>query len=98
MSDEPKKWDRKRWLWRAAWTLIALPAIYVLSSGPANWLSNRGYIDFDALMGVYDPLDTICDKNEAVSEFYSWYLRLFIKRPPPGTHLGFGGEVEPDAK
>jgi hypothetical protein len=79
MTDKP---DGKRWGWlrRAVWTVVALFALYPVSAGPANWLCDRGYIDFDTLCDIYEPLDTACGQSETVSGVYDWYLRLFIRQ------------------
>jgi len=52
--------------------------LYVASSGPANGLQARGYIDWDTLQAIYGPLDSLADQDERLSDAYYAYQRLFL--------------------
>jgi hypothetical protein len=41
--------------------LLALsPILYALSVGPAMWVASRGYITFDRVVAIYNPLFDFC--------------------------------------
>ena len=77
MGDEPKKRSRA-WI---GWMIVLLPALYVLSSGPAGWLWSRGYLKSEPWNVVYAPLDWAYEHSTAVQQFADWYMRLWM---PPG--------------
>ena len=56
--------------------LLMLPLLYFLSSGPAIYLMNRGYISKDG--NLYAPLQWACDHCEPFHQAVKWYLRLFL--------------------
>ena len=47
---------RERWAKRTLAAVILLPVLYVLSFGPACWLSDRGYIPQVNVGEVYQPV------------------------------------------
>jgi hypothetical protein len=58
---------------------LLLPALYVLSSGPALGLIWRGYLPAEFL-AIYSPLQWTCDNSQSFGKFLTWYKNLF--RPP----------------
>jgi hypothetical protein len=54
-----------------------LPMLYVLSLGPAVWLSGRFPGCTKVLAVIYYPLEVIHNKFEPVGEFLDWYVRLW---------------------
>ena len=67
---EPKK----RWMGWPVWVAIAiaLPVLYVLSSGPMIYLRNHGFVRADILNTVYQPL--------IIAEMNSEPFRLLVER------------------
>jgi len=59
--------------------LIALPVIYVLSTGPAMWLNNHRYISSDEgfVWEFYGPLRWVTSHCKPVNDFVLWYVNLF---------------------
>jgi hypothetical protein len=57
--------------------LLLLPAIYVLSIGPVNWLVTNGYMDSDGPVWFYTPLRRLAERSETANHIYVWYLSLF---------------------
>jgi biotin transporter BioY len=55
--------------------VVLLPILYVLSSGPALWLSTHGY--FDGYYYFVKPLCWLADKSEIFDELLHWYLNLW---------------------
>lgn len=85
---EPKK-RRNDWVvWVAAG--IALPVLYVLSTGPVYWAMYHGWCPnalYDPLMGLYRPLDWACGDEGELLELLWWYRWLCA--PPSPTGPGF---------
>ena len=54
--------------WTAAILLVIalalLPLLYVLSTGPALWLENHGYLAVGILGIVYFPLNVLCESSD----------------------------------
>jgi hypothetical protein len=48
--------------------LIALPVLYILSSGPGNWLTLKGYLSPNAAAVVYAPLFWVVDRCPAPAQ------------------------------
>ncbi len=67
--------------------LLLTPILYVLSSGPAVWLTYRGYIP-DGSQGpaarLYAPLLAIADRSELCSDLLRRYWVLWL---PDGERL-----------
>jgi hypothetical protein len=53
----------------SASVVIATFALYVLSSGPATYLSERGFISYQAMADIYTPLIPLDDWHS-----FHWYL------------------------
>jgi hypothetical protein len=56
--------------------VVLLPIGYVLSTGPAIWGYNRGYVPFAALR-IYDPLRMICNAVPPISDLMKGYTDLW---------------------
>jgi hypothetical protein len=68
---------KERW---AKWTLAAvtiLPTLYVLSSGPAIWMSGGEERMPEWLLTMYWPLRLIPDGPEFIEDAFIWYLGLW---------------------
>ena len=61
-----------------ALTVLLLPFAYVLSTGPAVWLHNHGYIPGE-VGWIYLPLEYINDNVQFVESFFNWYIALWGK-------------------
>lgn len=60
--------------------LVLLPVFYVLSVGPAQWLSNRGYLSqgVESLLGLaYTPLQLLFNNWEPFRNLMIWYLAFW---------------------
>jgi hypothetical protein len=56
------------------WTLILVPLLYFLSSGPAFKLSNKHILP-DKLFGlVYAPLEYLANTSTTFNSLFAWYL------------------------
>ena len=55
---------------------LALPALYVLSVGPAWWLVNCGRLDFRTFTACYDPLVQVADALGLIG-WLGWYTELW---------------------
>jgi len=75
--------NRERWArWTALGLAVALPVLYLLSSGPAVWvISNRIVSDSVAeeIVRLYDPLGWL-DRNgpQAIGDGLDWYINLWL--------------------
>jgi hypothetical protein len=56
--------------------LVLLPALYVLSVGPANWLAGHGFRP-NAEEWIYWPLGFLAQNVPLVKAFFDWYLPLW---------------------
>ena len=54
--------------------VLVLPALYVLSIGPAEYLLMRGYIDGEVLRPIYWPLAWLYQSFEPIRPIFDWYL------------------------
>jgi len=74
---------RERW---AKWTLTAVvcvPALYVLSFGPACWLCYSGYISSKAIVNAYDPVFTLYRTGpKTIRTAIIWYSDPLGKEGP----------------
>jgi hypothetical protein len=66
----------------AIFGLIFLPMLYVLSIGPAIWLSEHGYLSDEAGRWFYAPLAAVANRFPTIGNWLMWYMSLFG---------GFGG-------
>ena len=62
----------------AYWTTVALVAIvlYVVSFGPAHWLSMRRIINREVVSIAYQPVVWVASKNAHVESAILWYASL----------------------
>jgi hypothetical protein len=73
--------------------LAVLPALYVLSTGPATWLVMSGYASPETMSTIYFPLGWVCERCDPLASAVSWYDDLFcpaqqptIATPGPNTY------------
>jgi hypothetical protein len=57
--------------------LIFLPVLYVLSIGPAVWLSEHGYLSDELGRWIYAPLSAAANHYPAIGRWLVWYMSLF---------------------
>lgn len=72
---------------KADWTIVAavvlllvvvvLPALYVLSIGPAEVLVNKGYLSTATAQTIYYPILIFCQRNDAIGELMESYVSLW---------------------
>jgi hypothetical protein len=81
MTDKP---DGKRWGWgSAAWIVVSLLALYVLSMGPVWWASDRfdlwrGYpLCGDPRFTFYAPVFWVCEACHPFGDALIWYVRFW---------------------
>jgi hypothetical protein len=60
----------------AAIVLLCLPALYVLSSGPASWLVGCGLLSGELAEWIYAPLLYAMDTWPAFGDWLIWYWQL----------------------
>jgi hypothetical protein len=72
MSDEPKKWSRKR-IW---WALVKVFVLYPLSMGPACWVTKR-IVEPTPFIMAYAPIGLLCCCFEPVGRAFDWYLSFW---------------------
>lgn len=73
---------RERWAkWTAAGLAIALPVIYLLGLGPAQWLISRHMLSESAVYHItsfYGPMNSFYDiAPPAIRDGIDWYLDLW---------------------
>jgi hypothetical protein len=67
---------------RSAWTAVATaalllaPVLYVLSTGPAVWMYDRGVIP-DHVFIVYAPIEWAADRVPPIEKAMLWYLAMW---------------------
>ena len=59
-------------------TLILLPVLYVLGSGPAAWLESHVPLPFSLLRTVYAPLGFVAELSEPIGNALDWYMLLWL--------------------
>lgn len=65
------------------WTVgIVLLLAYLLSFGPAYWVSAGHPAARQAFGAAYQPLAKVASRNATVAELASWYLRWGMRKPP----------------
>jgi hypothetical protein len=77
--------DEKRGGWGCAiglaLLLVLLPVAYILSTGPFEWLEDRGYMSPDTAQAiadvVYAPLRLMTDRCKPLLDFVLWWDSLF---------------------
>jgi len=55
--------------------LVLLPVLYVLSVGPAVWLSSHDYVSTGPL---YYPLGWVSERCGPFRDALTWYMSLFV--------------------
>jgi hypothetical protein len=58
--------------------LLVAPLLYLLSTGPAVWLAQQGYIRPEWVERVYAPLGYLVDNSKWFETLITWYLSFFI--------------------
>ena len=71
---------RERWAKRTLAALVGTLALYVLSIGPACWVSSRTKTGEEVLSAVYRPLTWGLSRNEQGDRILSWYSRLWAAK------------------
>ena len=64
------------WVAIAAGGVLLLPVIYLLSIGPAVWLSDRGLVS-DRVEFAYYPLIWLAERTEWFVASLRWYIELW---------------------
>jgi hypothetical protein len=59
---------------------VAAPLLYLLSTGPAVWLVEHGYIDRNALAHIYAPIKYCAMHSTWFEAAMRWYLSFFMTR------------------
>lgn len=91
---------KRRAGWWAVWAagaIVALPALYVLSLGPAVYLVTHGVINKRTIVfvaGMYRPLNPLIGPNGPFHDLSEKYLDLFRKRRPGEGIDATGGEMD----
>ena len=57
---------------------VLLPVLYVLSSGPAHWLMDHGYLSDANFCTIYGPLLLAAKKSVSVQSVIVWYIDLWV--------------------
>ena len=78
------KEDRER---QSSWSVAAilltiallLPVLYLISSGPVEWLMSRGYVSYDNpfVKAFYYPGEFLMRNCQPLNDFVRWYLALW---------------------
>jgi len=58
--------------------LLFIPLLYVLSIGPAAWLSSREYLSQEATETFYYPLSLACKRFRWCQDAVNWYVEFWI--------------------
>jgi hypothetical protein len=58
--------------------LVVAPLLYLLSTGPAVWLVQQGYLSVEWMEKVYAPLGYLVDHWKWFEAVMQWYLSFFI--------------------
>ena len=75
--------DQRRRSSLAVWLVVAavsLLPLYALSTGPAVWLRDRGYVRDEALM-IYWPLEKLCQNCTPARKGFQLYLSCWGHAP-----------------
>lgn len=81
----PWTWKRRRIV--ATVVLLLLLVAYPLSMGPAFGLLDHGLLPRKVFQFAYRPVTIWCHYSTAYSDFLSWYITLFEKRPIPRSAI-----------
>ena len=76
----PRPRSERRSIWPAVVLAIGLlPALYVLSVGPAAWLTvETPYMKMESYKAFYGPLERLAGKSLMVHRALKGYRRLFV--------------------
>ena len=67
---------RERWAkWLLA-ILIGLPTFYVVSVGPACWISSRTQSGDSMVSTIYGPLELVCSEFSFTKKAFNWYSQI----------------------
>jgi hypothetical protein len=58
--------------------LVLLPALNVVSVGPAAWLCRYGYISAKTLEAIYSPLSYLMLHCGPIEKVIDWYIGLWL--------------------
>jgi hypothetical protein len=58
--------------------LLIFPLLYVLSIGPAAWLSSRGYLSDAATEAIYYPIILAIERFEWCGDSVNWYIEFWL--------------------
>ena len=61
--------------------VLLLPVVYVLSTGPAVWLSYHGFVDEGRVHSFYSPFNWAMERLPACDAIVQHYLSLWDGRP-----------------
>src|SRR5262245_15429081 len=81
--------NRRKKRWIALWAVVAVPVLYVLSTGPMNWmvfrLTPESFAVFDpALDHLYCPVFLVAYYGPAwIQDLLSWWRNLGVPDTPP---------------
>ena len=56
---------------------LVLPALYVLSIGPASYLFKAGWISEGTVTLVYWPLVRLSQESVVLAEWFEWYENMW---------------------
>jgi hypothetical protein len=76
MDDKPKGNGMAWGIVGAA--LLLVPLLYVLSIGPAAWLSSRGYLSDGATETIYYPVILASEQFGWCQEVVNWYVDFWV--------------------
>lgn len=77
-TDRPHDQKRQRgpFVGCLAVAVVLLPALYVLSVGPAIWLHHHGYLTDSAAI-IYVPLGYLHESWKPIGDAMDWYMDLW---------------------
>ena len=58
--------------------LLAAPLLYLLSTGPAVWLVQNGFLSSEWVEGIYAPVSYCVQHSPWCEAAMRWYLGFFI--------------------
>ena len=78
-SGDKKRPRRSLAIWLGGVALLAI--LYVLSTGPAAWLSINGYLPDNVYLAAYAPLSKAEDVCPPLAYAIGYYERLWLRLP-----------------
>lgn len=67
--------------------VAALPAVYVLGSGPAHRLFLDGTLPYHTYKAMYEPFVSWVELHPPAEKAFYWYRGLFLRKPSPSRPL-----------